>query len=172
MLFDLTFSCYLTTFSGKKCLSGKVICAFFFPLIEVLLYVVNCQYVGAIRSNRPTDDVYLIQNQHLFPFPRICLGVTSSTAHQNSRVPQFRFDSGNEAIIGTLLIVSKWEQSDPTDQQTMSILIKTSILFHFPGFAPVWQVARPTKNRSLLKTLDFPLIRGTLYDLRLVVDWL
>jgi hypothetical protein len=38
MLFDLTFPCYLTTFSGKKCLSGKVICAFFAPLIEVLLY--------------------------------------------------------------------------------------------------------------------------------------
>jgi hypothetical protein len=29
MLFDLTFPCYLTTLSGKKCLSGKVICAFF-----------------------------------------------------------------------------------------------------------------------------------------------
>jgi hypothetical protein len=29
MLFDLTFPCYLTTFSGKKCLSEKVICAFF-----------------------------------------------------------------------------------------------------------------------------------------------
>jgi hypothetical protein len=28
MLFDLTFPCYLTTFSGKKCLSGKVIRAF------------------------------------------------------------------------------------------------------------------------------------------------
>jgi hypothetical protein len=31
MLFDLTVPCYLTTFSGKKCLSGKVICAFFCP---------------------------------------------------------------------------------------------------------------------------------------------
>jgi hypothetical protein len=31
MLFDLTFPCYLTTFSGKKCLSGKVICAFSCP---------------------------------------------------------------------------------------------------------------------------------------------
>jgi hypothetical protein len=31
MLFDLTSPCYLTTFSGKKCLSGKVICAFFCP---------------------------------------------------------------------------------------------------------------------------------------------
>jgi hypothetical protein len=31
MLFDLTFPCYLTTFSGKKCLSGKIICAFFCP---------------------------------------------------------------------------------------------------------------------------------------------
>jgi hypothetical protein len=29
MLYDLTFSCNLTTFSGKKCLSGKVICVFF-----------------------------------------------------------------------------------------------------------------------------------------------
>jgi hypothetical protein len=29
MLFDLTFSCYLTTFSVKKCLSGKV--RFFSP---------------------------------------------------------------------------------------------------------------------------------------------
>jgi hypothetical protein len=38
MLFDLTFPCYLTTFRGKKYLSGKVICAFFVPLIEVLLY--------------------------------------------------------------------------------------------------------------------------------------
>jgi hypothetical protein len=31
MLLDLTFPCYLTTFSGKKCQSGKVICAFFCP---------------------------------------------------------------------------------------------------------------------------------------------
>jgi hypothetical protein len=31
MLFDLTFPCYLTTFSGKNCLSGKIICAFFCP---------------------------------------------------------------------------------------------------------------------------------------------
>jgi hypothetical protein len=31
MLFDSTFPCYLTTFSGKKCLSGKVICPFFCP---------------------------------------------------------------------------------------------------------------------------------------------
>jgi hypothetical protein len=31
MLFDLTFPCYLTTFSGKKCLSKKVICAFNCP---------------------------------------------------------------------------------------------------------------------------------------------
>jgi hypothetical protein len=38
MLFDLTFPCYLTIFSGKECLSGKVICAYFVPLIEVLLY--------------------------------------------------------------------------------------------------------------------------------------
>jgi hypothetical protein len=31
MLFDLTSPSYLTTFGGKKCLSGKVICAFFCP---------------------------------------------------------------------------------------------------------------------------------------------
>jgi hypothetical protein len=31
MLFDLTIPCNLKTFSGKKCLSGKVICAFFCP---------------------------------------------------------------------------------------------------------------------------------------------
>jgi hypothetical protein len=31
MPFDLTFPCYLTTISGKKILSGKVICAFFCP---------------------------------------------------------------------------------------------------------------------------------------------
>jgi hypothetical protein len=41
MLFDLTFPCYLTTFSGKKGLSGKVICAFFVPLIGVFLYNVS-----------------------------------------------------------------------------------------------------------------------------------
>jgi hypothetical protein len=40
MLCDLTFLCYVTTFSGKKCLIGKVICAFFVPLIEVLLYLI------------------------------------------------------------------------------------------------------------------------------------
>jgi hypothetical protein len=31
MLFDLIFPCYMTTFSGKKCLSGKVICAYYCP---------------------------------------------------------------------------------------------------------------------------------------------
>jgi hypothetical protein len=31
MLFDLTFPCYLTTFSGKNSLSGKVICTYFCP---------------------------------------------------------------------------------------------------------------------------------------------
>jgi hypothetical protein len=39
MVFDLTFPCYLTTFRVKKFLSGKVICAFFVPLIEVLPYL-------------------------------------------------------------------------------------------------------------------------------------
>jgi hypothetical protein len=49
MLFDLTSPCYLTTFSGKKCLSGKVISAFLVPLIEVLLYIPSyCR-----RSTKP-----------------------------------------------------------------------------------------------------------------------
>jgi hypothetical protein len=38
MLFDLTFPCYLTTFSGKKCLAGRLSVLLFVPLIEVLLY--------------------------------------------------------------------------------------------------------------------------------------
>jgi hypothetical protein len=40
MVFDLTFPYYLTMLSGKKCLSGKIICAFFVPLIKVLLYII------------------------------------------------------------------------------------------------------------------------------------
>jgi hypothetical protein len=48
MLVDLTFPCYLTTFSGKICLSGKVICPFFVPLIEILLYCyTEVIYMGA-----------------------------------------------------------------------------------------------------------------------------
>jgi hypothetical protein len=50
MLFDLTFPCYLTTFSGEKCLSGKVICAFSVPVIEVLLYQQNSRRVRTERS--------------------------------------------------------------------------------------------------------------------------
>jgi hypothetical protein len=38
MLSDLTFPCYFTIFSGEKCLSGKVICTLYGPLLEVLLY--------------------------------------------------------------------------------------------------------------------------------------
>jgi hypothetical protein len=38
MLFDLTFPCYLTTLSGKKCLSGRLSVLSFVPFIEVLLY--------------------------------------------------------------------------------------------------------------------------------------
>jgi hypothetical protein len=43
MLFDLTFPCYLTTFSGKKCLSGKIICAFFCPAYQRSpVYAMSC----------------------------------------------------------------------------------------------------------------------------------
>jgi hypothetical protein len=34
MLFDLIFPGYLTSFSGEKCLSGKVICAFVCPAYQ------------------------------------------------------------------------------------------------------------------------------------------
>jgi hypothetical protein len=51
MLFDLAFPCYLTTFSGKKCLSGKVICAFLCPAYRsspVLFYGIQCGDVRCI----------------------------------------------------------------------------------------------------------------------------
>jgi hypothetical protein len=51
MLFDLTIPYYLTTFSGKKYLSGKVICAFFVPLIEVLL-LWPCSHVTYMFQKR------------------------------------------------------------------------------------------------------------------------
>jgi hypothetical protein len=42
MLFDLTFPCYLTTFSGKieTVEAGRLSVLFFVPLIEVLLYMI------------------------------------------------------------------------------------------------------------------------------------
>jgi hypothetical protein len=51
MLSDLTFPCYLTTLSGKKCLSGKVICAFFCPAYRSspVLFI-----LGRARSERQT----------------------------------------------------------------------------------------------------------------------
>jgi hypothetical protein len=55
MLFDLTSPCYLTTFSGKMCLSGKLICAFFVPLIEVLLYRKSPQSDGLVWIRRMSD---------------------------------------------------------------------------------------------------------------------
>jgi hypothetical protein len=50
MLFDFTFPCYLTTFSGKKCLSGKIIVLFFVPLIEVLPYYLPSLRRGTVRE--------------------------------------------------------------------------------------------------------------------------
>jgi hypothetical protein len=45
MLFDLTFPCYLTTFSGKKCLSGEGYLPFFLSRLSkfscVCFYIVN-----------------------------------------------------------------------------------------------------------------------------------
>jgi hypothetical protein len=71
MLFDLTFPCYLTTFSGKKCLSGKVVCAFFgpayrsspvcasfVPLIEVLLYWKRVQ--GYLQGDLTDEQLPLV----------------------------------------------------------------------------------------------------------------
>jgi hypothetical protein len=80
MLFDLTFPCYLTTFSGKKCLSGKVICV---PLIEILLYIgvegyrdVH-QILGEwdVTRHRTQETPYLanhhIWNELMYPTSRI-----------------------------------------------------------------------------------------------------
>jgi hypothetical protein len=53
----LILPCYLTTFSGKKCLSGKFICAFFVPLIEVLLYL-----------NYPVDNTKNLSANLIFPY--------------------------------------------------------------------------------------------------------
>jgi hypothetical protein len=56
MLFDLTFPCYLTTFSEKKCLSGKVICAFFCP---------------AYRSS-PVLAIFVFRNARILASERVC----------------------------------------------------------------------------------------------------
>jgi hypothetical protein len=58
MLFDLTFPCYLTTFSGKRCLSGKVIFAFFCPAFRSSLVLQNkggsvvCLCIGGVGWGR------------------------------------------------------------------------------------------------------------------------
>jgi hypothetical protein len=64
MLFDLTFPCYLTTFSGKKCLSRKVICAFFFPLIEVLLYKNLCVPGCSLATTSRAQDMSWVRPSH------------------------------------------------------------------------------------------------------------
>jgi hypothetical protein len=58
----------LTTFSGKNCPSGKVICAFFVRLIEVLLYIETKKKIKdtnwRVRSrdaNQPITDVRVLQ---------------------------------------------------------------------------------------------------------------
>jgi hypothetical protein len=56
----LTFPCYLTTFSGKKCSSGKVICAFFVPLIEVLLYSGTSEMSKSQRSHHVDVEITTI----------------------------------------------------------------------------------------------------------------
>jgi hypothetical protein len=55
MLFDLTSPCYLTTFMGKKCLSGKVNSDFLFPLIEVLLYQKSVPVAVRLFSTEPAE---------------------------------------------------------------------------------------------------------------------
>jgi hypothetical protein len=56
MLFDLTFPCYLTTFSGKTCLSGKVVCAFFLSRLSkfscILLFTIQLSWVYPIDDSR------------------------------------------------------------------------------------------------------------------------
>jgi hypothetical protein len=66
MLFDLTFPCYLTTFSGKKCLSGEVICAIFSPIIEVLLYrsIPQKRRIGQGPEGLRFEDCRLYHHHH------------------------------------------------------------------------------------------------------------
>jgi hypothetical protein len=52
MLFDLTFPCYLTTFSEKKCLNGKVICAFFLSRLSNSSFSCNNVFSLLILDNK------------------------------------------------------------------------------------------------------------------------
>jgi hypothetical protein len=83
MLFDLTFPCYLTTFSGKKFLSGKVICAFFCPayrsspvpkMLPLLDFIPTRTFrrTGLVLAcrERGTDSVHTIDSPH-FGHPQI-----------------------------------------------------------------------------------------------------
>jgi hypothetical protein len=56
MLFDLTFPCYLTTFSGKKCLSGKAICAIFSPAYQSSPVPESSVSVDGSESNAASID--------------------------------------------------------------------------------------------------------------------
>jgi hypothetical protein len=56
-VFDLTCPCYLTTFCGEMCLSGKVICAFFCPAYRsspVYIYI----YIDIIPAGKAVWDVH------------------------------------------------------------------------------------------------------------------
>jgi hypothetical protein len=65
MLYDLPFPCCLTTFSGKKCLSEKIVCAYFVPLIEILLYRYLTRYRFQKTREQGTEidimKAYLLQ---------------------------------------------------------------------------------------------------------------
>jgi hypothetical protein len=65
MLFDVTFPCYLTTFSGKKCLSGKVICAFYCPAyrnfpVQILAETVDVAIPINSRRIAATTDLWTL----------------------------------------------------------------------------------------------------------------
>jgi hypothetical protein len=63
MLFDLTFPRYLTTFRGKKCLSGKVICAFFFSRLSKFsckqFVSHNCE-LSCLKSNHESSPTGIL----------------------------------------------------------------------------------------------------------------
>jgi hypothetical protein len=69
MLFDLNFPCYLTTFSGKKCISGTVICAFFCPAYRsspVFKLNVHCFIKYTLTHFNVFNSVYRIQSIFIF----------------------------------------------------------------------------------------------------------
>jgi hypothetical protein len=65
MLFALTFPCYLTTFSGEKCLSGKAICAAFCPAYRSSPVLVFHTFKPKIMHEGIGNDALLAEHQFI-----------------------------------------------------------------------------------------------------------